>query len=123
MICGVPEIDVEDFKLNCRFTGGLYKESKTVKMFFNVISKWDRESLAKLLMFITGSSQVPIGGFRSFSEMGMPITINCSGNDNSRLPVSHTCTNTLDLPNYTNEKELESKLSFSITECNTFEIA
>ena len=61
--------EYEDFKLNCRLTGGFYKESKTVKMFFNVISKWDRESLAKLLMFITGSSQVPIGGFRSFSEM------------------------------------------------------
>ena len=89
-------------------------------MFFNVISKWGHEDLAKLLLFITGSSQVPIGGFKMMKESRMPIII-APGGEDPRLPQAHTCMNTLDLPKYKNEKVLEEKLLLSISECKSFE--
>ena len=118
LICGIPEIDVEDFKKYCRISRPYNPQHKTIKMFFNVISKWSMDDLALLLMFITGSSQVPAGGFKSLADT-QPITIEYGG-DRKRLPSSHTCINTLDLPEYQDEKELEEKLMLSIKECNTF---
>ena len=61
-----------------------------VLLFFSAISKWDPENLAIFLLFLTGSSQVP-------------------------LCLVHTCFNTFDLPEY--EYELNEKLLQSIQEC------
>ena len=88
LICGVPEIDVEDLKNNCDFASPYSRNHPAVKMFFNVISKWGHEDLAKLLLFITGSSQVPIGGFKMMKESRMPIII-APGGEDPRLPQAH----------------------------------
>jgi hypothetical protein len=88
-------------------------------MFFDVIQSWGSERLAKLILFITGSSQVPVNGFTMLSDMGQPVTI-APGGDRDRLPAAHTCTNTLDLPTYESPDELDAKLTFAIQECNTF---
>jgi E3 ubiquitin-protein ligase HUWE1 len=121
LICGVPEIDVADFRANCSYNLPYTSKHRVVVLFFTVIANWSNENLAKLLLFITGSSQVPVMGFKSFRDMGQPITIS-PGGGSKRLPVSHTCANTLDLPEYTDEEELGSKLMFAIQECNTFEM-
>ena len=120
LICGVPEVDVDDMEKNCVITRPLTKDSDVVKFFFSAIRKWSSEDLAKLLLFITGSSQIPIGGFATLKD-SHPITIQ-PGGDADRLPVAHTCMNTLDLPYYKTEDELNKKLQFAIKECNTFGI-
>ncbi|KAH0793163.1 E3 ubiquitin-protein ligase UPL1 [Histomonas meleagridis] len=122
MICGIPKIDVEDLRVNCDFQPPYSINHPTIEMLFRVLHGWSNEQLASLLMFITGSSQVPIGGFKTLKESSHPIIITAVG-DRSRLPQAHTCMNTLDLPMYKNEKELESKLLMAISECNTFGIA
>ncbi|KAH0790301.1 ubiquitin-protein ligase 1 [Histomonas meleagridis] len=119
LICGVPEIDVEDLKQNCEYAYPYSADHPVIKYFFNVISKWSNENLAKLLLFVTGSSQVPINGFKFFKDMEQPITI-APGGGKERLPAAHTCFNTIDLPEYENENELSEKLLFAIQECNSF---
>ena len=66
-------------------------------------------------MFITGSSQVPANGFRHYKDIGNPITIQ-PGGGKERLPVAHTCFNTIDLPEYETEEELNQKLMLAINE-------
>jgi hypothetical protein len=88
-------------------------------MFFGVIQGWGSERLAKLMLFINGSSQVPVNGFTMLSNMRRPVTI-APGGDRDRLPAAHTCTNTLDLPTYESPDELNAKLTFVIQECSTF---
>ena len=91
-------------------------------MFFNVLKRVDSEFKAKFLLFLTGSSKIPVGGFSLLLHQGRPITIS-PGGDPDRLPCAHTCSNTLDLPYYRNENELEEKLSYAIQECNSFGFA
>ena len=121
LICGVPEIDVEDMRRNCHYAHPYSENHPVVKTFFAVISKWNNESLAKLLLFMTGSSQVPIEGFRYFAMIDQPITI-APGGERGRLPVAHTCMNTIDVPEYTNVDELDAKLSFAVNNCDSFGI-
>ena len=119
IICGVPIIDVKDMRQYSRYTFPFTADHPVVERFFAVIRHWSRDDLAKLLLFVTGSSQMPIGGFKAFKDSGMSFTL-APGGDHDRLPAAHTCINTLDLPEYRSENELNEKLHLAINECNTF---
>lgn len=119
LICGMPHIDLADMKAHTHYQMPYHETHPTIIMFFNVLEKFTQEDLAKFLVFLTGSSQVPIGGFENFEESGNPIKI--IYNDSiDRLPVAHTCFRILDLPSYEDENELENKLLKAINECNDF---
>lgn len=118
IICGIPDIDIDDMQRHTHYNGQYNADHPTIKSFFEVIHKWNKDDKAKLLMFITGTSQVPVGGFETLEDTH-PITIEYGG-EKDRLPTAHTCINTLDLPLYDNAEDLESKLRFSIRECDTF---
>lgn len=119
LICGVHHIDLEDMRKHTHYEPPYHDEHPTIVVFFNVLGKFNQEELAKFLVFLTGSSQVPIGGFKDFEESGNPITINYN-NSIERLPVAHTCFRILDLPNYDDENELKRKLLNAINECDDF---
>jgi hypothetical protein len=120
LICGVPDINVQDFHDNCEYLAPYFSQHPVIITFWKVLSNWNNERLARLLIFMTGSSQVPLGGFRTCKDTTSPITIG-PGGSHDKLPSAHTCTNTLNLPAYEDEAELERKLLTSIYECNTFE--
>jgi E3 ubiquitin-protein ligase HUWE1 len=122
LVCGVPEIDVGDFERNCQFIRPYTAAHPVILRFFNVLKQFNSEELAKLLLFMTGSSQVPVGGFRAFKESGRAMII-ASGGGRDRFPAAHTCMNQLDLPCYETEEEMKSKLLFAISECNSFGFA
>ncbi|KAK8834055.1 hypothetical protein M9Y10_031522 [Tritrichomonas musculus] len=114
IICGAPKIDLKDFRENIDCLN-----ENVLNMFFNVISKWNDEDLAKLLMFITGTSKIPPAGFRFFKDVGYQITIDVS-DDTDNLPVAHTCFNLLSLPKYEDEETMDQKLRYAINNCDSF---
>lgn len=113
MICGCSKIDVDDMEKNTLIEFPLTKKSPNVMLFFKAIKKWENSDLVKLLMFITGSSRVPATGFKYLKDIGYPIKIQ-TGGDRNRLPQAHTCFNTIDLPNYETENEINQKLLMAI---------
>jgi E3 ubiquitin-protein ligase HUWE1 len=122
LICGVPEIDVDDFRANCHFARPYNQGHEVIARFFNVLVEFSPEDRAKFLMFLTGSSQVPFGGFKALEEVGRPIRI-APGGDPERLPQAHTCVNQLDLPAYASEEVMKEKLLLAIQNCDSFGFA
>ena len=118
LICGVPKIDVDDMMQNVEYGDGYDADSPAVKLFFETIKKWDNENLAKLIIFITGTSRMPASGFSFFKMQGTPIRI-APLSDTKMLPTAHTCSNTIDLPNYGDEDEMNEKLLIAIN-CDNF---
>lgn len=114
IFCGIQVIDVKDMQENTIFLE-YNKGSKPVVLFFEVISKWSQEKLRELIYFITGSSRVPINGFKAYKDKGIPITIQ-PGGGREKCRCAHTCFNILDLPEYETEEELDQKFSISIKE-------
>lgn len=122
LICGVPEFDVEDFINHTVIKEPYTIDSPVIKFYFNAIRKWDNELLVKLLQFITGCSRVTSQGFKEFCEIaGRPFTID-SGGERKNLPQAHTCVNTLSLPQYESEEELDKNLRKALELCDSFEI-
>ena len=65
LLCGLPRIDTKDWQANTRYAGDYNKDHKIVKWFFEVLGTWEDERKARLLQFATGSSHVPVEGFRA----------------------------------------------------------
>ncbi len=69
-MCGLPNIDVDDWMENTRYSGLYYSRSnEEQKMhpvciwFWEVVREMSEERRAKLLQFVTGTSGVPSRGF------------------------------------------------------------
>ena len=62
MLCGMQEIDVDDWERNTTFRN-YNRNSKEVKWFFQWVREIDNEKRTRLLQFITGTCRLPVGGF------------------------------------------------------------
>lgn len=81
------------------------------------VRSWDNEKKARLLQFVTGTSRIPVNGFKDLQGSDGPrhFTIEKTG-DPEHLPKSHTCFNRLDLPQYRTYEQLVQKLSVAVEE-------
>lgn len=73
MISGMPVIDLIDLRNNTEYIN-YTKDSQVIKWFWEVLESFDRSEKANFLQFVTGSSKVPIEGFKSLKGMGGNIS-------------------------------------------------
>lgn len=94
---------------------GYDKTDQVIEWFWQCLRSWPAERKSRLLQFTTGTSRVPVNGFKDLQGSDGPrrFTIEKSG-DPQGLPRSHTCFNRLDLPPYQDYESLETKLIFAI---------
>lgn len=64
LISGLPEIDVADLRANTEYTG-YTPAAKQVQWFWELVSELSKEDLALLVQFVTGTSKVPLEGFKA----------------------------------------------------------
>jgi E3 ubiquitin-protein ligase NEDD4 len=121
LLCGLPEIDIEDWKKNTEYTGDYERKgasNKVVKWFWEVVvDEFDEEHKARLLQFVTGTSGVPAQGFSALQGNDNNIrkfTINSIPEAVSVFPKAHTCFNRIDLPLYNSKKKLTKFLTMAI---------
>ncbi|KAK0523250.1 hypothetical protein OC834_003529 [Tilletia horrida] len=120
LIGGMSEIDVDDWK---RFTDyrGFTEQDEVVQWFWQTVRAWPPERKSRLLQFATGTSRIPVNGFKDLQGSDGPrrFTIEKSGEITS-LPKSHTCFNRIDLPPYSSKEDLERKLIIAVEETMGF---
>ena len=81
----------------------------------------DEESKRLFLMFVTGSMTAPMGGLGALRPPAYPaFRVQRAGPDSDHLPTSHTCFNTLLLPDYADADKLGRLLAIAIRECEGF---
>ncbi|KAI9314613.1 hypothetical protein BX666DRAFT_2020196 [Dichotomocladium elegans] len=116
LIGGIADIDMSDWKKHTAYDGYNEKD-QVVQWFWQCIEPWDNERKARLLQFATGTSRIPVNGFRDLHGSDGPrrFTIEKSGKAND-LPKAHTCFNRISLPPYTSYEVLVSKLTTAVEE-------
>jgi len=117
LLCGVKEIDVDNWEASAKYRGGLTAESELVAWFWAVVRGMSAEERARLLQFCTGSVRAPATGFESlmgYSGQQQRFTVEllpgALGQDAGRLPTASTCFNTLKLCAYGSAEVLGEKL-------------
>ncbi|KAI9223618.1 hypothetical protein BC828DRAFT_402976 [Blastocladiella britannica] len=120
LIGGLAEIDMDDWKKNTDYRG--FSESdEVVGWFWKCVGAWDNEKRARFLQFATGTSRIPVNGFKDLQGSDGPrrFCIEKAGEDGA-LPKAHTCFNRIDLPPYKSYETLVSKLSLAVEETMGF---
>lgn len=119
LMSGLPDIDMGDLKANVEYTG-YTSSSPQINWFWRCVSKMDQEDLARLVMFVTGTSKVPLEGFSQLQGMNgvQKFQIHRVSGNTMRLPSAHTCFNQLDLPEYSSADVLSERLLRAIRECS-----
>ncbi|CAI5710134.1 hypothetical protein KXD40_005508 [Peronospora effusa] len=115
LMCGIPDIDVQDWKSHTIYVGE--RDHRAIAWFWNIVRAFTNEQRARLLQFTTGSARVPVQGFKALTMNDgriCPFTIQCVSADECLYPRAHTCFNRIDLPRYSNEKDLQIALSLVI---------
>lgn len=116
LVVGTPELDFEALEANAKYEGGYDQDSEVVKNFWKFVKEASPEAQKKLLKFATASTNAPIGGLGK-----MKFVVQRAGPDSLNLPTSHTCFNTLLLPDYGSDYEkLKNLLGRAILECEGF---
>lgn len=94
LISGLPNIDVEDWKNNTEYHN-YTAASPQIQWFWRAVRSFDQEERAKLLQFVTGTSKVPLNGFKELEGMNgfSRFNIHRDYGSKDRLPSSHTCFN------------------------------
>jgi len=126
LICGLGKIDISDWRSHTKLkhcTTG----HPVIMWFWEVVESYDEEKRARLLQFVTGSSRVPVQGFKALqgstgSNGPRLFTINVTESSTNSLPKAHTCFNRLDLPNYESYDKLYEKLTRAVEETCGFNI-
>lgn len=115
LIGGLAEIDVSDWKANTEYRNGYHATHPQVLMFWEVVETWDNELRARMLQFVTGTSRVPVNGFRELHGSNGPQKF-CVERVNATdgLARAHTCFNRLDLPMYANIDLMRDRLTFAM---------
>ncbi|KAG6513969.1 E3 ubiquitin-protein ligase UPL1-like isoform X1 [Zingiber officinale] len=119
LLSGLPEIDLDDLQANTEYTG--YSAASTViQWFWEVVKSFNKEDMARLLQFVTGTSKVPLEGFKALQGISGPqqFQIHKAYGAPERLPSAHTCFNQLDLPEYSSREQLEERLLLAIHEAS-----
>ncbi|XP_037045915.1 E3 ubiquitin-protein ligase Nedd-4 isoform X11 [Bradysia coprophila] len=111
LMCGIQNIDVKDWKKNTLYKGDYYANHLIVQWFWRAVLSFSNEMRSRLLQFVTGTSRVPMNGFKELYGSNGPqmFTIERWGTPEN-FPRAHTCFNRLDLPPYESYYHLKDKL-------------
>lgn len=126
MIGGLGKIDLDDWKKHTRLKH-CTAETNVVRWFWRAVDGFDDEMRARLLQFVTGSSRVPLQGFKalqgSTGAAGPRLfTIHQVDIMTDNLPKAHTCFNRLDIPPYESYEKFLSKLTCAVEETCGFAV-
>ncbi|XP_015371652.1 PREDICTED: E3 ubiquitin-protein ligase Nedd-4 isoform X2 [Diuraphis noxia] len=111
LMCGIQNIDVKDWKENTHYKGDYSPNNIVIQWFWRGVLSFNNEMRSRLLQFVTGTSRVPMNGFKELYGSNGPqlFTIERWGTKEN-YPRAHTCFNRLDLPPYESYHELRNKL-------------
>jgi len=117
LICGLPDVDIEDLHANTEYTN-FQPVDAAIVWFWEVLRAFNREEKALFLQFVTGTSKVPLDGFAHLQGMRgeQRFSIHRAYGNPGMLPAAHTCFNQLDLPAYGSLEEMREKLLLAIKE-------
>ena len=97
---------------------GYTKNSKIFKNLIQYMTSLDKNEQKQFLIFTTGASRLPFGGFKALSPKLTVVKRSVIGNENPDkfLPTVMTCQNYLKIPEYSSFEILKEKFNIAMNE-------
>ena len=89
LICGKKELNFAELRDHTLYGSGYQGDDRNIKWLWEIVlEEFTDDQRRKLLTFATGSDRAPVNGLKS-----LKFYIIKDGEDDTRLPSSHTCFN------------------------------
>lgn len=116
LICGQRTLDFGELRDSAVYANGFTPNCQMMKWLWDIVlNEWNEEQRRLLLTFSTGSDRAPVNGLKS-----LKFVIVQDGEDDQRLPSSHTCFNQLLIPKYSSQDILRKHLETAIQNATGF---
>jgi E3 ubiquitin-protein ligase TRIP12 len=118
VFCGLrhSEWNVEELNDACKPDHGYTSESAVVQWFYEVLSSFDRDEQRQFVSFVTGSPNLPVGGFCSLQPRLTIVPKSRGPQADLELPSVMTCQNYVKLPEFSSKAILSAKLRLAVCE-------
>jgi hypothetical protein len=113
LLSGEEVIDWDELKWGVKYIG-YTAESRTIEIFWQIFDGYTDDDKRRFLVFVTGTDKVPIGGLATLQIHIERETAT------DRLPIAHTCTSHLALPDYEDEGVMRRNLAKCLEYCEGF---
>uniref|UniRef100_M4BPG8 HECT-type E3 ubiquitin transferase n=1 Tax=Hyaloperonospora arabidopsidis (strain Emoy2) TaxID=559515 RepID=M4BPG8_HYAAE len=113
VLCGLPDINMADWKRNTVVAPSFSDAPMVVNWFWEVIEDFTEDERARFLQFSTGSSRVPVQGFKGLTSYDGRIclfSLRPLPGQTRGFPKVHTCFNRVELPLYESRVDMETAL-------------
>lgn len=115
-----PAIKMGDLLNYVEISHGYTVQSKEIMMLFEIITEMTKDEQSQLIQFITGYTQLPIGGLAALNpRLTVAKKEHNRYNSELQLPSCMTCTNYFKLPPYQNKETMKNKIFTAIQEGRT----
>ena len=115
LICGYKELDFKALEASTEYREGFTATHPLILELWEIVHNFSAEQKQAFLMFVTGSSRVPLTGLGS-----LKIYIQRNGPNSNNLPTAMTCFNRLLLPEYDTGAKLKNRLLLAIQNSKGF---
>ena len=97
---------------------GYNKNSRIFNDLIRYMTSLNKDEQKKFLIFTTGASRLPVGGFKALSPKLTVVKKTCNGNENPDhfLPTVMTCKNNLKIPDYSSFEVFKEKFNLAMNE-------
>ncbi|KAI8077290.1 uncharacterized protein B0P05DRAFT_579659 [Gilbertella persicaria] len=110
------DLNMSDLESVAEYDDGYSADHPTIRQFWSVVHHdLSNEQKKQLLLFVTASDRVPVGGLKELS-----FYIQRNGPDSDRLPTALTCFSRLLLPEYATRQKLRNRLITAIENTKGF---
>jgi len=116
LVCGKREIDIALLKANTQYRQVQPKDPH-IKFFWDALEEMSHTQRQQFLRFVWGQTRLPTEASWRQKFQIQPHRMN----DDSTLPVSHTCFFSLELPKYTSFDVMKKKLLYAIANCEAID--
>ena len=122
LICSSLEKKWEENEIfdNIKAEHGITKKSEILKYLIIFMTNLNKEEQKKFLLFTTGTSRLPVGGFKNLNPKFTVVKRSTEKGENpdNYLPTVMTCQNYLKIPEYSSYEVLRDKLTYAMNEGN-----
>lgn len=112
VLCGSDEIDVDEWERESRYGMGLYDHGAK-RWFWRMVREMPEDYKRRLLHYATGSTRVPVGGFKALKSWDgriAPFTLESCLLVDGQILTATPCFNRVTLPLHWEKKKLKAML-------------